>query len=244
MTLQPKIFLTAVILAGGRGKRMEGNIPKVLIEVEGKPMIKRIVEAVSMPLVKRIIVVVGIHHEEIKAVLPKSIDYVYQDEPKGTADAFIKALEIINNDEINLILPADLPYLDTGKVKQIIDYYLLMPNLPLVVGMKVNNPTGYGRLFLNEGMLFKIIEEKQASEEQKKINIINTGIYVFPSLLVRPLMKKIKPHYQINEFYLTDLIALLSNRIMVRTIIFSEDYRLKGVNHLSALQTLIKEKNR
>lgn len=242
MSFQEKTKLTAVILAGGRGRRMEGDIPKVLIDIEGKPMIKRVVDAVSINEVKQIIVVVGMHYEKIKNVLPEGIKYAFQKEPKGTADAFIKALDIINDEDECLILPADLPYIDELKIKKIIEYYQLAPMVPLVVGMNVKNPTGYGRLLFNGNELNAIIEEKETNELQKKILTINTGIYVFPARLIRPLINKLKPH--LKEFYLTDLIALLSAQSSVRTIIFPEDYRLKGVNHLSDLQSLLKEKNK
>ena len=111
--------MEVVLLAGGKGSRMKGEKTKVLVEVDGIPIIKRIVNNLNNKYINRIIVVAGEFIEEISKVLNGNITYAYQKEPLGTMDAYIQALPYVSTKQV-LVLPSDIPYLDKNMIQEII----------------------------------------------------------------------------------------------------------------------------
>ncbi len=233
--------ITGVILAGGKGTRMNGSRPKVLMEIEGKPMIRRIVECFESPFVKKTIVVVGKLEKEIAQVFPSDIIYAKQSEPKGTLDAFRSAFPYLSADDIALVVPSDIPFLTKERLEDIIKFYQENPQKAVVVGMKVANPQGYGRLTIRNNRLI-IIEEKETSDEEKAIKSINTGIYLFPIKLVKDLVHQVTNNNRTGEFYLTDLVYMLSEKDQIVPLYYPEDYTLKGVNDWETWKLLKEEK--
>lgn len=227
--------LTVTILAGGKGKRMQSNLPKVLHLFKGKPMLVRIVETVRQLNPLKIIVVTGKFHDIIQACLLKymrigDITFVQQSEPKGTGHAILCCLPEYKDAEKVLIVNGDMPLMNTETLIKIVEE----DSDVTVLTAFFENPTGYGRAITNKrGDLLEIIEEKDCDESQKLITLINTGIYCIHSLYLNEFIPKISNENTQQEYYLTDIIKLLKNRfIQVKAIQLSENENIyvSGVN--------------
>lgn len=234
--------MEAVILAAGRGSRMKEAIPKVLIDVEGKPMIKRIVESLKNKLIQRTIVVVGSNGTLVKNVLNDSVTYAYQMVPLGTMDAFVQSLPLVTSKEV-LVVPGDLPCVNNDVINDIVEYFNQNHCRNLVIGMRVSNPLHYGRMVKSERGKTKIIEEKNASKEELNTTIINTGIYILNVEDVYPYLAISKKDPVTNEYYITDFINYLADNNKLSTLIYPETYVLKGANDMSSLRNILKQKN-
>lgn len=228
--------MEAIILAGGKGTRMKGVVPKVLVEVNGDAIIEKVYKAVNNKYVNRTIVVVGEQKEAIQNVLSGNITYAYQMIPLGTMDAYVQALPYVSSKEV-IVVPADIPYLDKNIIQDIIEYYYQNNLRNLLIGMRVINPANYGRIIIDNKKI-KIIEEKECSEEERKINIVNTGIYIFHVEDVYPYLGKFQNHHQNNEYYLTDYINYLADLKLLDSLVFPENHHLKGANDLETLKIL------
>ncbi|MBQ2891784.1 MAG: NTP transferase domain-containing protein [Bacilli bacterium] len=228
--------MESIILAGGKGKRMKGNTPKVLIEVEGIPIVKRVLNALSNEYINRTIIVVGDNFEDIQKELNGNITYAYQRIPLGTMDAYVQALPYVSKKCV-IVAPADIPYLDKDIIKDIIEYYYHNNMRNLLIGMRVINPYGYGRVIVSNKRI-KIVEEKDCTDEEKKQNIINTGIYIFNVEDVYPYLGQLQNKNNNQEYYLTDFINYLSENKLLGSLVFPENYHLKGANDLETLKIL------
>ena len=189
--------MEAIILAGGKGTRMKGTVPKVLVEVNGTPIIKKVYKAVNNKYVNRTIIVVGEQKEAIQNTLSGNITYAYQMIPLGTMDAYIQALPYVSSKEV-IVVPADIPYLDKSIIQDIIEYYYQNNIRNLLIGMRVMNPHNYGRIIIDNKKI-RIVEEKECSEEERNVNIVNTGIYIFHVEDVYNYLKELQIHHQNNE---------------------------------------------
>jgi UDP-N-acetylglucosamine diphosphorylase/glucosamine-1-phosphate N-acetyltransferase len=239
--------LTVVILAGGEGKRMQSNLPKVLHLIKNRPMLVRVIETAKLLNPHKIIVVTGKYDSLIKTTLSKymqlnSITFSNQAEPLGTADAIKSCLPDIIDDGPVLILNGDMPLITEEILRRIVDTQVDA----LVVTAKFDNPTGYGRIICDSrGFIQKIVEEKDCTDAERTINIINTGIYYIHSMLLKEFIYKIDNDNAQQEYYLTDIIKLLKSRMIpVRTILLNtnENIYVSGVNtpeELSALEAYV-----
>ena len=234
--------IQGIILAAGKGTRMKEAIPKVMITVEGIPMIKRIYEALE-PNTDGVIIVVNNNYQLIEEKKEKKPMYVIQTEQKGTADALKSALFNLKENSSSLIVPADTPFLTKNIIENIVDYYYSLEATTLVVGMRVRFPNGYGRIKMENDKLIKIVEDKDATGMEKMNNIINTSIYIIPNSLIIKYIGNVKKSDVTGEYYLTELINVIAAENKVDTLIFPEIVELKGVNDLNALKALIKQKN-
>lgn len=236
-------FLTVTILAAGKGKRMQSNLPKVLHMFKGKPMLVRIIETVRQLEPQKIIIVTGKYHNIIQSYLLKymrigDITFVQQSEPKGTGHAIFCCLPEYKDNEKVLIVNGDMPLMNTETLRKIVD----SDSDVAVLTASFENPTGYGRAIINKrGDLLEIIEEKDCSDSEKLITLINTGIYCIHSLYLNEFIPKIGNENTQQEYYLTDIIKLLKNRfIQIKTIQLSENENLyvSGVNTKEELTEL------
>lgn len=235
--------ITVTILAAGQGKRMQSSLPKVLHLFKGKPMLVRIIETVRQLSPQKIIVVTGKFHDIIQACLLKymrigDITFVQQSEPKGTGHAILCCLPEYKDSEKVLIVNGDMPLMNTETLIKIVE----CDSDVSVLTAFFENPHGYGRAITNKrGDLLEIIEEKDCSEAEKLINIINTGIYCIHSLYLNEFIPKINNENTQQEYYLTDIIKLLKNRfIQVKAIQLKENENIyvSGVNTKEELTEL------
>ena len=233
--------LVVTILAAGEGKRMNSNIPKVLHLFHNKPMLVNVIETSMSLLPKRIIVITGKYDELIKNTLSKyinieNIQFVIQKQPLGTGDAIKNCLPLYNDNEKILILNGDMPNITKELLKKFIDR-----NYPFVVLVaKLANPSGYGRIVYNNNIFMEIVEEKDCTEIQRTINIINSGLYLINSELLQQYVPIITNKNMQKEYYLTDIVKLAKQHMNIKTFLINENENkyIQGVNTQEELRLL------
>lgn len=235
-----------LILAGGEGKRMGGNLPKVLIPFHGKPMILRILETVDQVSPYKIIVITGKSHDLIQRVIQQkfkgntSIQCVQQKEALGTGDAVKTALPHLDSDSHVLILNGDMPCIQVEMIAQMVND---SDDIGLVT-TSLQEPYGYGRILrdLKKKHFIGIREEKDCTEEERKIKEINVGIYYFHATVLKSYIPKIKNQNQQNEFYLTDIFEIIrqheDNEIHIHQVPQEIQYQCFGINTPDELKRL------
>lgn len=207
--------IVAVILAAGVGRRMKSKKAKVLHKVAGLPMILHVVGTAYNIFGKNVIAVIGYQAERVKEVISKKYDiqYVYQKEQLGTGHAVKCALSILPEHVQNvLVLCGDVPLLKSQTIKDFIENHTINNYELTILGVKMENPYGYGRLVLDKNRnISAIVEETDTDENQKKINIVNSGIYYINKDLLQIYLDKITFKNAQKELYLTDIISLAYN---------------------------------
>ena len=230
--------LHIVILAAGKGTRMYSQQPKVLHPIGGKAMLEHIIDTASELQPDSIHAVIGFAKEKIMAKLEhKNIQWVIQHEQLGTADAVKAALPHLPKHGKLLILAGDVPLIDVQTLQQLIhtagqDIGLLIDN--------VDNPTGYGRIIRNtQQQVIAIVEEKDASEAQKHIHEINTGIMLVPLKPLHLWLNQLNTNNTQGEYYLTDIIALAKlDNMAIHPLTVRHSYLAAGVNNKQQLAQL------
>lgn len=197
----------AVILAAGLGKRMKSKRHKVVHEVCGKPMISLIVDELKAVGFDRLVVVVGSLEEQVRSVLGDHVEYVRQDEQKGTGHAVMQAVPLLTEDAITVVLYGDSPLIRGQDVVRLIEA-AETGQATTVLTAKVVNPFAYGRIIRDmDGSLIRIVEEKDASPEEQAIREVNSGIYAFQTHSLLDSLTRLTPDNAQGEYLLTDCIA-------------------------------------
>lgn len=239
--------MNIVILAAGMGKRMRSQLPKVLQPIAQKPMIDHVLDkARAIEGEHRIIVVVGHAADVVKNHLKDNhdIQFALQAEQLGTGHALMQALPLCEPDKPTLVLLGDVPLIETQTLETLIKE---AGNELGLLTVKLDNPTGYGRIVREaNGAVCAIVEEKDADAEQRKINEVNTGIMVLPTNRLNEWLSALKNENAQGEYYLTDVIAMaVANQVTVHTACASSAVEVEGVNskiQLAALERAYQEK--
>jgi len=208
--------IASVILAAGKGTRMKSDLVKVLHPILGRPMLSYTVD-LSLHHIKaeKTIVVIGHQADQIEERFGDSrIEFVHQDEQLGTGHAVLQALPLLRGfTGIALILCGDVPLVKAETLRSFIDTFLENHSTIAVLTAVVKNPYGYGRIVRGEeGWLERIVEEKDASNEERLIREINTGIYCVRSAFLMEGLKEIGKENVQGEYYLTDLVEVARKR--------------------------------
>ncbi len=170
----------AIILAAGKGTRMKSKYPKVIHKVCGKEMVNHVISVSNKSGVKDIVAILGHGSEEVKEKLPNDTMIAMQTEQLGTGHAVMMAKDYINDEDTIVVLCGDTPLVKEETLKRLFDYHLENGYHTTVLTTEVENPTGYGRIIRDENQdLLKIVEQKDATEEEKLVKEINSGIYCF-----------------------------------------------------------------
>ncbi len=205
----------AIILAGGKGTRMKATCPKVMCEVLFSPMISYVVDAVKEAGAKDICVITGYKHEVLEEYLAKkdsSIVTALQEPQLGTGHAVMQAQKFIDKhlDDDILILNGDGPLMDAETINKAYDYHKENGNSITLISALVDDTNGIGHIKRDEnGTLLRIVEHKDATEEEKKINESNAGCYWFNGKDLSYALSKITNNNVQNEYYLTDSLEIL-----------------------------------
>ena len=200
----------AVILAAGAGTRMKSVLPKVLHKAAGKPLVNHVTDGAVAAGVDDLIVVVGHGAEEVKALLPQNACAVTQAEQLGTGHAVQMAESLIDPEALVLVLCGDAPLLTPETLGSFMDFHQSQGNAATVLSAQMTNPFGYGRILRDEeGKLLGIVEEKDASHQQKAITEINSGTYCFTGKNLLEVLPRLSRENKQGEYYLTDTLALL-----------------------------------
>lgn len=225
----------AVILAAGKGTRMKSDLPKVIHEALGKPMVEYSIEAAheAGAELSDICLVVGHGAEQVKKVVGDKVNYVVQEEQLGTGHAVKCAEKFIGKDGITMVLCGDTPLITGKTLKRLVDTHISEGNAVTVLTAEVENPTGYGRIIKDIwGKFVKIVEQKDATDEEQRVNEINSGMYVFNSEALTKALKLLKNDNKQGEYYLTDTIEIIKAHGLgeVSTLVIDDVDETKGVN--------------
>lgn len=226
----------AVILAAGRGSRMNAQKKnKVAFYLGGKPMIVHTVDNLLQAGVGQIIVVVGYQSESVKKALGTRVSYAVQKEQLGTGDALRSALSALSP-EVTTVLSVygdDSAFCPPELYRRMLEKQMKDGAPLLFLTIHKDDPTGLGRILRDEGgNLIKIVEEKLASDAEKKIREINTGFYCFNRQFLIEYLPRIQKNAVTGEYYLTDLVELaLQSGLKVETIFIKDNSVWHGVNN-------------
>lgn len=204
----------AIILAGGKGTRMKATCPKVMCEVLFEPMIKYVIDAVTEAGAEDICVITGYEHQVLEAYLPPQVKTALQEPQLGTGHAVMQATQFIKehcNDDI-LILNGDGPLMDAETINKAYDYHKQNGNSITLISAIVEDTQGIGHIKRDEnGKLLRIVEHKDADEQEKHIKESNAGCYWFFGNDLLYALSNITNNNAQNEYYLTDSLEILLN---------------------------------
>lgn len=229
------VRVKAVILAAGKGTRMKSDLPKVIHKALGKPMVQYSIDAAveAGAVLEDICLVVGHKADMVKEVVGNQVTYRLQEEQLGTGHAVKCAQDFIGTDGLTMVLCGDTPLI-TGKTLRTLVYaHIAQNNAITVLTAKVDNPTGYGRIIKDDnGNFVKIVEQKDATEEEQKVNEINSGMYLFDSAVLNKALSQLNNNNAQGEYYLTDTIEIVKRENLgpVATVIVDDADEIKGVN--------------
>lgn len=228
----------AIVLAAGQGTRMKSKLYKVLHPVCGKPMVQHVVDHIETLDVERIVTVVGHGAEMVKEQLGEQSEYVLQAEQLGTAHAVQQAESILGALEgTTLVVCGDTPLIRPETMKALFDYHTSQNAKATILTAVAEDPTGYGRILRDtEGNVAQIVEQKDATEEQRKVNEINTGTYCFDNKALFETLKLVKNDNAQGEYYLPDVIEILQKQGDLVAAYVTENFEeTLGVNDRFAL---------
>jgi UDP-N-acetylglucosamine diphosphorylase/glucosamine-1-phosphate N-acetyltransferase len=234
--------IIAIILAAGRGKRMKSDLPKVLHKLCGKPMVEYVIETAKKVGVEKIILVVGHKREKTQKLLKHlDVEFVIQEEQLGTGHAVMQAKKhLANFDGDILILCGDVPLLKSDTVRRLLEEHRRKKAVATVLTAILEDPSGYGRIIRDEkGMVEKIVEDKDASANEKKVREINTGTFCFDSKPLFSVLDKITTDNKQGEYYLTDVLELLRKKnLPIWAVVATNPQETLGINSQEELEKM------
>lgn len=237
--------LAVAILAAGLGKRMKSpDKPKVMFEINGKPMIDYVVELAFKVNADIVVPIVGHHREQVINFLGqkfpgRDIKYAVQSEQLGTGHAVIQTAELLKDfDGEILILSGDVPLLKFETVERLINEHFEKNNAATLLTTVFENSHGYGRIVRDaEGNFSRIVEEKDATEEEKQIKEINPAIYIVNAKVLFDALSKISPENNQKEYYLTDIFHFIPKE-KTGTVVTGDELEVTGVNSIEQLKEM------
>ena len=235
--------LRICILAAGKGSRMNSELPKVLHEINSKPILHFVLETSESLKPKEIILIVGFKKEMIiKSVNNFNVSFAYQKEQKGTAHAIMQCKKnLINNSGQALVLSGDVPYISKNTLKNLIEIHNKNQSLGSIISANIEDPSGYGRIIRKNNEFVKIVEHKEANDDELSINEINSGIYLFDTRTLIDKINLIKDSNKQNEFYLTDIFEFIEkDKISIYKTKQTDEKN--GINTIEQLNELSKNK--
>jgi bifunctional UDP-N-acetylglucosamine pyrophosphorylase/glucosamine-1-phosphate N-acetyltransferase len=203
----------AVILAAGKSTRMKSDIPKVLHPICGRPMIEYVLDAARAAGADQLVVIVGHRADLVQAALQQHPDVVFaeQTEQKGTGHAVMMAADALaGHSGATLILAGDTPLLQGSSLKSLLDTRERTQAACVIGTAETQNNEGLGRIVRGtDGSFERIVEQKDATPEQRRITEINTGCYAFSTPLLLQSLQQLQPNNSQSEYYLTDCPRIL-----------------------------------
>lgn len=205
---------SAVILAGGEGKRMKSSKPKALSLVLGKPMLKWVIDSVESAGISNICVVTGFGRnftEDYINSISDTIQTAYQAERLGTGHAVMMCRDFLRKNKGDVVvLNGDAPFMDSETISKAYALHKENSSCATVISSRVENPFGYGRIIRDEkGLLTAIVEQKDTTEEQALIDEVNSGCYWFDTESLLQILDELTNNNASGEYYITDAVSLL-----------------------------------
>jgi bifunctional UDP-N-acetylglucosamine pyrophosphorylase/glucosamine-1-phosphate N-acetyltransferase len=235
--------LFAIVLAAGEGTRMRSSRPKPLHRLCGRPMLLYVLDGLRDCAVRRAVIVVGHGAERVTKKLQEHqpdllLDFVEQHHQRGTGDAVSVGLTGFSDDEIDtsegdvVVMPGDTPLLRPATVAALVDEHRRTGAACTVLTAHMPDPTGYGRILRGkEGRVTRIVEQSDATAEERAVDEINTSIYCFKLNVLAPALRRLHPTNAQGEYYLTDVVEVLYEAGYQVAAVAAEDFRdTQGVN--------------
>ncbi|MEN3365245.1 MAG: bifunctional UDP-N-acetylglucosamine pyrophosphorylase / glucosamine-phosphate N-acetyltransferase [Burkholderiales bacterium] len=198
--------MNVVILAAGMGKRMQSALPKVLHPIAGKPLLSHVIDTARELSPTRLCVIYGHGGEAVlESVNAPDIAFARQEPQLGTGHAVMQAIPHLNDEEPTLILYGDVPLTSKNTLQQLLDS--AGKEKLAILTVELDDPTGYGRIVRQAGNIVRIVEQKDATEEERAVREINTGILVAPTASLKRWLASLSNKNAQGEYYLTDIVA-------------------------------------
>lgn len=241
----------AIILAAGEGTRMKSSRSKVLHTLINKPMIQYVIDSVTKAQINKKILIVGKNREEIEKIASKDIllrtQEIGEGIPYGTGYAVMQGMDDVEDNSTVVVLTGDTPLILPETLKNLVEAHEKAGSVATVLTAIARDPKGYGRIVKDaQGNLEEIVEEKDATEEQKSIHEFNSGIFVFNSMALKEGLKELKTDNVQGELYLTDVIKIFRGRgEKVSTYLLPDEMEVFGINskyQLSIAEEIIRER--
>lgn len=234
--------LSALVLAGGMGTRMKSDKPKVLHEILGKSLIEHVLLNLKTSGIYDIGVVIGYGAEEVKNKLSDGYSFFFQEKQLGTGHAVMVSEEFLKekNGKI-IIMCADAPLVDSDIISEFVNYNEKTNADCSVLTARLPDPASYGRIIRNGEKLKKIVELKDANEEEQGINEVNSGTYIFDIQKLYKHLKDLSTNNAQNEYYLTDMIEIFNqNKYEVNAYCTDDNDIINAVNNRYELNNCLK----
>ncbi|MCE5003626.1 bifunctional UDP-N-acetylglucosamine diphosphorylase/glucosamine-1-phosphate N-acetyltransferase GlmU [Staphylococcus pseudoxylosus] len=223
----------AIVLAAGKGTRMKSKKYKVLHDVAGKSMIEHVVDNVKQSGVEQLVTIVGHGAQNVKETLGDASLYSFQEEQLGTAHAVKMASEHLKDEQgTTLVVCGDTPLITAATLKSMIEHHENAKAQATVLSATAENPYGYGRILRDSAQrLTKIVEQKDASETERQINEISSGIFAFDNQVLFEKLELVRNENAQKEYYLPDVLSLILDDKGNVEIYHTDDFEeIMGVN--------------
>ncbi|MEA3485748.1 MAG: sugar phosphate nucleotidyltransferase [Candidatus Aerophobetes bacterium] len=223
----------AVVLAAGQGTRMRSGLIKLVHSLDSQALVSFPVNACLESGIKEIIVVVGYQADKVKSILGEDFKYAFQDKRLGTGDALKRAIPLLKDFKGELVvIPGDAPFVTPSTIIKLVNYHQEKRLAATILTTLLVSPGSYGRIIRNgHKQVKKIVESKDATPEEIKIQEVNSGIYCFDTQKLLPLLSCIDRNNAGGEYYLTDIVELLSERkLKVHALLADEPDVVLGIN--------------
>jgi bifunctional UDP-N-acetylglucosamine pyrophosphorylase/glucosamine-1-phosphate N-acetyltransferase len=224
-------------MAAGLGTRMKSNRAKVLHELGGAPLIAYVVRAAQALEPRAIITIVGHQAEEVERAVLSEVGelagFVVQEKQRGTGDAVESARRVLeSSDSLVLVLSGDVPMIRIETLRNLIKNHNDTGATCSILSVRLENPTGYGRIIRDHnGDFRKIVEQRDATEEERQVREINSGIYCFESKVLFDALRKVEPKNDQGEYYLTDVAEIiLASGGTVSVYMINDPREVAGIN--------------
>ncbi|MCK8641384.1 bifunctional UDP-N-acetylglucosamine diphosphorylase/glucosamine-1-phosphate N-acetyltransferase GlmU [Acinetobacter schindleri] len=229
---------TVIILAAGKGTRMRSSLPKVLQPLAGRPLLGHVIETAKKLNADNIITIYGHGGDRVQAAFAEQeIKWVEQAEQLGTGHAVQMTLPVLPQDGVSLILSGDVPCINPVTLQKLLDA-TAETGIGLVT-LTLPDANGYGRIVREQGQIQAIVEHKDASDEQRQIKEINTGIYAVSNAKLHQWLPRLSNDNAQGEYYLTDIVAMaLADGIQVASVEPEQAFEVEGVNNRVQLAAL------
>ncbi|MDD5944240.1 MAG: bifunctional UDP-N-acetylglucosamine diphosphorylase/glucosamine-1-phosphate N-acetyltransferase GlmU [Clostridia bacterium] len=225
--------LKVIILAAGEGKRMKSKLPKVLHKVQGKTMVEHVIDTAEGCGAEDICVVVGHGAEQVKEALKdRKVSFALQEKQLGTGHAVMQAGDFIDEDSDILVLYGDTPLITPATIEKLLDFHRSENNSISIISALIDDPAGYGRIIRDKnGSFLKNVEHKDATEEERLVKEVNSGIYCFKGSALKKGLSLLKNDNAQGEYYLPDTLEIIlkdGGRVNAMTVADAGEFA--GVN--------------
>lgn len=201
-----------LVMAAGVDNRMKSKKSKLAQELYGKAVIKRVVDSIKKAGIEEVAVIVGENKEEIESILKDEVTYLYQEKCLGTGHAIMQATEYLESKKGRvLIANGNIPLITPNTIKTLVEKSINEEESATILTGIISDPTGYGRIIRTDSQITEIIEEKEATEAQKNILEVNSGLYCFEISKLLEIIAKLQKS-SIGLYYLTDVIKMFSTK--------------------------------